>query len=150
MANISFGIFMLLLMAGMSVLLVRAAWLHWIDSDRAPDLVSPRSSNPAVIAGHERGVVALAGWLTFMTLGSLLTTFTATAPVGAGLFAASFLLLLMHFSIAWFNWPKLLVPPHRRRETGSIIEWWRHRRDLRIALRQAAERDALGQHSDPR
>jgi hypothetical protein len=151
MADISFGVFVLTLLVVMSAFSVWSAWLHWIDSDRAPAMASPRASDPAVIAGHERGVVALAGWMVVMTLSILLATLTPAAAVGAGLFGASFVLLLMHFSIAWFNRPKFLVPPHRRGETGSIIEWWCHRRDLRIALREAAQRDdAPGQRADPR
>jgi hypothetical protein len=33
----------------------------------------------------------------------------------------------LHLTIAWFNWPKALVPPHRRGESGSVTEWWRQR-----------------------
>ncbi|MFC8141531.1 hypothetical protein ACFUKV_07150 [Streptomyces paradoxus] len=34
---------------------------------------------------------------------------------------------MLHLTIAWFNWPKALVPPHRRGATGSVTEWWRQR-----------------------
>ncbi|MER5404427.1 hypothetical protein [Streptomyces sp. NPDC002769] len=138
-------------MVAVSLFSVRAAWLHWADSDRAPDAAThPPSTNPSVIRGHERGIVALAGWLVSMTLGMVALTAAdggagpAVEEVGAFLVLGSFLLLTLHATIAWFNWPKFLVPPHRRGETGSVIEWWRHRRDLRAAIREAGERDAQG------
>ncbi|MFD1272626.1 hypothetical protein ACFQ51_14625 [Streptomyces kaempferi] len=115
MADISFGIFVLLVMVAVSLFSVRAAWLHWTDSDRAPDAATHRySTDPSASA--------------CFTLGS-------------------FPLLMLHATIAWFSWPKFSVPPHRRSETGSVIEWWRDRRDLRAAIKEAGQRDAQGQHS---
>ncbi|MFG2477331.1 hypothetical protein [Streptomyces fagopyri] len=156
MADISFGIFVLLLMVALSLFSVRAAWLHWVDSDRAPDVDMYRySTNPSVIRGHERGIVAFAGWVVSMTIGIAAIAATggvgpAGEEVGAFFILGSFPLLMLHATIAWFNWPKFLVPPHRRGETGSVIEWWCHRRDLRAANREAGQRDTRGQHStDP-
>ncbi|MFD5158889.1 hypothetical protein ACFWMJ_12570 [Streptomyces hawaiiensis] len=51
----------------------------------------------------------------------------AMVNVGAIFILGSPPLLVLHLTIAWFNWPKALVPPHRRGETGSVIEWWRGR-----------------------
>lgn len=154
MEDIAFGIFVLLLMVAMSLFSVRAAWLHWVDSDRAPDAATHRfSADPSVIRGHERGIVALAGWLVSMTIGIGAAAAAAggagpaAEEVGAFLILGSFPLLMLHATIAWFNRPKLLVPPHRRGETGSVTEWWRHRRDLRAAIKEAGQRDARGQHS---
>ncbi|MGW1735939.1 hypothetical protein [Streptomyces sp. NPDC001999] len=157
MADISFGTFVLLFMVAVSLFSVRAAWLHWVDSDRAPDAATHRySTNPSVIRGHERGIVALAGWLVSMTIGIVAATFAAggagpaAEAVSVFFILGSFPLLMLHATIAWFNWPKFLVPPHRRNETGSAIEWWHHRRDLRAATREAGQRDTRGQHSiDP-
>ncbi|WP_328890603.1 hypothetical protein [Streptomyces sp. NBC_00316] len=157
MADISFGIFVLLFMVAVSLFSVRAAWLHWADSDRAPDAATHRySTNPSVIRGHERGIVALAGWLMSMTIGIVAATAAAggagpaVEEVGAFFILGSFPLLMLHATIVWFNWPKFLVPPHQRSETGSVIEWWRHRRDFRAAIKEAGQRDTQGQHStDP-
>jgi hypothetical protein len=157
-ADISFGIFVLLFMVTGSVFFVRAAWLHWTDSDRAPNLRTPLyPTNPSVLRGYERGVVAFAGWLMSMTIGGIAGAATAAGgsgpaveAVGTFFILGSFPLLLLHTTITWFNWPKFLVPPHRRSETGSAIEWWCHRRDLRAALKEAAQRDAQEQHpADP-
>jgi hypothetical protein len=61
-ADVSTAIFVVLFMVGASTMLVRAAWLHWTDSDRAPAMTTNRySSDPSVIRGHERGVVPFAG-----------------------------------------------------------------------------------------
>nr|WP_202471086.1 hypothetical protein [Streptomyces sp. SID8377] len=146
-------------MVAVSLFSVRAALLHWADSDRAPDAATHRySTNPSVIRGHQRGIVALAGWLVSMTIGIVAATATAAAGgagpavegVGAFFILGSFPLLMLHATIAWFNRPKFLVPPHRRSETGSVIEWWRHRRDLRAAIKEAGQRGTQGQHStDP-
>ncbi|WP_042400366.1 hypothetical protein [Streptacidiphilus carbonis] len=152
MANISFGIFMLVFVTCMSVFMVRAAWLHWIDSDRAPEMPGVRTTNPSVIRGHERGIVPLAGWLALTNASILIGLINSQATTGVALVLlfSSFVMLLLHASVAWFNWPKFLVPPHLRHDTGSIVEWYEHRRDLRAALAEAAERDALGHRSDPR
>ncbi|MFJ5219738.1 hypothetical protein ACIP98_34200 [Streptomyces sp. NPDC088354] len=140
----------------MSLFSVRAAWLHWADSDRAPVAATHWSStNPSVIRGHQRGIVALAGWLVSMTIGIVAATAAggagpAVEEVGAFFILGSFPLLMLHATIAWFNRPKFLVPPHRRSETGSVIEWRRHRRDLRAAIKEAGQRDTRGRHStDP-
>ncbi|MET8950613.1 hypothetical protein ACWEO4_31785 [Streptomyces sp. NPDC004393] len=153
MADISFGIFVLVFMAALSVFFVRAAWLHWTGSDRAPRRRTARfSADPSVIRGHERGVVPLAGWLTCLTIGMATAGLAPGSDVGAvGFFfvLGSFPLLALHSTIAWFNRPKFLVPPHLRDETGSVTEWWRHRRDLRAELKKAARRDARGQGPAP-
>lgn len=154
MADFSFGIFVLLFMAAVSLFFVRAAWLHWTGSERAPAMRTYRySTNPSVVSGHERGVVALAAWLVCMTIGVVAAAAAAAAggagttveAVGAFFVLGSFPLLMLHATIAWFNRPAFLVPPHRRGETGSVTEWWRHRRGLRAALREAARGDAQGQ-----
>ncbi|MEU4093155.1 hypothetical protein [Streptomyces sp. NPDC026673] len=152
MADISFGIFVLLFMTAVSLFSVRAAWLHWTGSERAPAMRTYRyTRNPSVIRGHERGVVALAAWLVCMTIGIVASAAASggagpsVEAVGAFFVLGSFPLLMLHATIAWFNRPKFLVPPHRRGETGSVTEWWRHRRDLRAALREAARRDTQRQ-----
>ncbi|MFI7499127.1 hypothetical protein ACIBVL_11540 [Streptomyces sp. NPDC049687] len=125
-----FGIFVIVFMLGCSAGMVRAAWLHWTGSERAPALPATwYSTNPSVIRGHERGIVALAGWLTVFSAGVLLFL-SGVEPVvltGAIVMLGSFLLLAVHATIAWFNWPKALVPPHRRQEVGSVVEWFRQR-----------------------
>ncbi|MDT0464328.1 hypothetical protein [Streptomyces gibsoniae] len=55
----------------------------------------------------------------------------------------------LHGTIAWFNRPTFLVPPHLRGETGSVTEWWHHRRGLRAELKKAARRDARGRDPAP-
>ncbi|MFI8892163.1 hypothetical protein [Streptomyces paradoxus] len=118
---------------GINLFLVRAAWLHWTRSDRAPDIMYGYSWNPSVVSGHERGIVALAAWAVCLTVG---VAAGAAAKGAAGLalvhVAAIFTLgslpwMALHLTIAYFNWPKALVPPHRRGETGSVTEWWRQR-----------------------
>ncbi|MEV6022521.1 hypothetical protein [Streptomyces sp. NPDC052036] len=153
MADAGFGVFVLVVIAALSVFSVRTAWLHWTGSDRAPHRGTDRySANPSVIRGHERGIVALAGWLTCLTIGMATAGVAPGSDVGAvGFFfvLGSILLLALHGTIAWFNRPKFLVPPHLRGETGSVTEWWRHRRELRTELKKAARRDAQGQHPTP-
>ncbi|MEU3930558.1 hypothetical protein AB0E85_00625 [Streptomyces sp. NPDC029044] len=121
------------LAGGTDLLLVRAAWLHWTGSDRAPDVMLGYSWNPSVVSGHERGIVALAASALCLTGG---VAAIDAAKGGAGLalvhIGAIFILgsipwMALHLAIAWFNWPKALVPPHRRGETGSVTEWWQQR-----------------------
>ncbi|MFJ3339446.1 hypothetical protein [Streptomyces sp. NPDC086766] len=136
MARISFGIFAIVFMLSCSVVMVRVAWLHWTHSDRAPALRTYRySSNPSVIRGHERGIVPLAAWLTALSgaMPLVLTGVRSLVVTGALLIVGSFLLLTAHVTIAWFNWPKVLVPPHRRQETGSVVEWFRRGKSQRCA-----------------
>ncbi|MER5831792.1 hypothetical protein ABT116_13375 [Streptomyces sp. NPDC002130] len=121
------------LAGGTDLFLVRAAWLHWTGSDRAPDISYGYSLNPSVVRGHERGIVALAAWAVCLTVGVAAGT-AAEGAAGLALVhvAAIFTLgslpwMALHLTIAWFNWPKALVPPHRRGETGSVTEWWRQR-----------------------
>ncbi|MFD3502538.1 hypothetical protein ACFWWT_27905 [Streptomyces sp. NPDC058676] len=146
MADTSSGIFVLVLLVGVSMICVWAAWLHWTDSDRAPEIPAYRlSQSPSVVRGHERGVVALAGWLVCMTTGGIIGALGAGPVhdlVTASFILGSFPLLMLHATITWFNRPKFLVPPHRRDETGSVTEWWRRRRDHRAAHQTAARRDA--------
>ncbi|WP_432175257.1 hypothetical protein [Streptomyces sp. Tue6028] len=151
MADVSFGIFVIVFMVVVSAFSVRVAWLHWTGSDRAPDVAMYRySTNPSVIEGHERGVVALAGWVVFMTLGLVAAGAAAAGAgpavdvIGACFVLGSLPLLALHATIAWFNWPKVLVPPHRRHETGSVTDWWRHRREVRATSEESARRDARG------
>ncbi|MET7287915.1 hypothetical protein [Streptomyces sp. NPDC005573] len=128
MADVSFGVFALLLWGGACAFFVRAAWLHWTDPERAPALDMSRfASDPAVVRGHERGVVAFAGWLAGMTLGGVALVAGADL-VGSLLVVGSLPLLAAHATITWFNRPRFLVPPHRRGETGSVVAWWRRRR----------------------
>jgi hypothetical protein len=121
------------------------ARLHWVHPERAPAMGAYRySSNPSVIRGHERGIVPLAGWLTALSLGMLLAP-TGVEPLvmtSAVLILGSFLLLIAHATIAWFNWPKVLVPPHRRREVGSVVEWFRERKQRRTAAGRGSRRRA--------
>ncbi|MFF8397570.1 hypothetical protein [Streptomyces sp. NPDC016172] len=121
------------LAGGMDLFLVRAAWLHWTGSDRAPDISYGYSWNPSVVRGHERGIVALAASVVCLTVGIAAAT-AAEDVSGIALVHVSAILILgslpwtaLHLTIAWFNWPKALVPPHRRRESGSVTEWWRQR-----------------------
>ncbi|MFD5339385.1 hypothetical protein [Streptomyces hawaiiensis] len=133
MAHLVPDAFAAILAGGMNLFFVRAAWLHWIGSGRAPDIQYGYSLNPSVVRGHERGIVALAAFLVCLTIG---VAVGIAAPQGAGMWVvhvgAVFVLgslpwMVLHMTIAWFNWPKALVPPHRRGETGSVTEWWRHR-----------------------
>ena len=147
-ARIIFGIFAIVFMFGCSAVMVRMAWLHWTDSDRAPALRTYRySSNPSVIRGHERGIVPLAGWLTTLSVAMplVLTGVEPVVAAGALLVLGSFLLLAAHATIAWFNWPKALVPPHRRQEAGAVVEWFRQRKAQRgTTLKVAARRKRHG------
>ncbi|MER7478632.1 hypothetical protein ABTX60_13390 [Streptomyces sp. NPDC126510] len=121
------------LAGGMDLFFIRAAWLHWTGSDRAPDLLFGYSLNPSVWRGHERGIVALAAWAVCLTVGVATATAAgdvaglALVNVGATLIFGSLPWMALHLTIAWFNWPKALVPPHRRGESGSVTEWWRQR-----------------------
>ncbi|MFC1404853.1 MULTISPECIES: hypothetical protein [Streptacidiphilus] len=142
-ATVSFVTVVLFFMVATSAFSVYAARLHWIGSSRAPRVAAFRySSDPSAVRGHERGIVPLAGWTTCMTLGLLLTALTHLGRVAMGFIFGSFLLLAMYFTVVWFNWPKSIVPPGRRSETGSVIERVRWRRDIQIGLKEAAERDA--------
>lgn len=149
MADIGFWVFIVVLLAGGSVLLVRAAWLHWTDPERAPDVTLSSSASWSVRRGHERGVVPFAGWLVCMTIGiAALGTGSEVVP---GLFVlGSMPLLMLHATITWFNRPRFLVPPHRRGETGSVVEWWRERRERRARLRKAAWVEFPGRRPGPR
>ncbi|MFJ8593731.1 hypothetical protein [Streptomyces sp. NPDC093598] len=133
MANLVPGVLAAVFAGAMNLFFVRAAWLHWIGSGRAPDMLFGYSMNPSVVRGHERGIVPLAAWMVCMTFG---TVAAVAASNGAGLVVVdigaiftfgSLPLLVLHVTIAWFNWPKVLVPPHMRGETGSVTEWWRGR-----------------------
>ncbi|GAA2310672.1 hypothetical protein GCM10010234_63720 [Streptomyces hawaiiensis] len=121
------------LAGGMDLFFVRAAWLHWTGSDRAPDISYGYSWNPSVVRGHERGIVALAAWAVCLTVG-VAAGVAAEDVAGLALVHVSAIFILgslpwtaLHLTIAWFNWPKALVPPHRRGESGSVTEWWRQR-----------------------
>ncbi|MEU3888035.1 hypothetical protein [Streptomyces sp. NPDC029041] len=121
------------LAGGTDLFLARAAWLHWTGSDRAPDLLFGYSLNPSVIRGHERGIVPLAAFAVCLTVGVAAAT-AAKGAAGLALVHVSGVFILgsipwtaLHLTIAWFNWPKALVPPHRRGESGSVTEWWRQR-----------------------
>lgn len=158
-ANISFAVLVLLFLTSLAVLMARVAWLLWFRPERAPWIRLTRSSNPSVIRGHARGILPFVGFPVFLTVmvfavfasGVLTGTASTVATLVGGACIPAFLLsLVAHATVAWFNWPKFLAPPHLRNETGSVTEWWRRRRDLRIALEEAAQRDALGEHSDPR
>ena len=158
-ANISFAVLVLLFFVGLTTLFVRMAWLLWFHPERAPQIRLTRSSNPSVNRGHERGILPFVGFPVFLTVMIVAifasrsltgTASTVAALIGGACIPAFLLSLVAHATVAWFNWPKFLAPPHLRDETGSITEWWRHRRDLRNALKGTAEHDALGQHSDPR
>nr|WP_202458144.1 hypothetical protein [Streptomyces sp. SID5464] len=127
------GIFAAVFAGALNLFFVRAAWLHWTGSGRAPDLHVGYSWNPSVVEGHERGIVPLAASFVCMTIGITATAASdgagmALVQVGAIFVLGSLPLLVLHVTIAWFNWPKVLVPPHRRGETGSVTEWWRDRR----------------------
>jgi hypothetical protein len=75
----------------------------------------------------------LAGWFDGVTM--------VTGGVLVGLGALTFALGFgLHVTILWFNRPRFLVPPHLRGEPGTVIESWRHRGELRAALREAARR----------
>ena len=45
---------------------------------------------------------------------------TAIAFIAVGLLLLSWLLFL---AVAWFNWPRLIVPPHLRSDVGLITGW---------------------------
>lgn len=51
----------------------------------------------------------------------------AAVYVSAGLMMLSWLLVV---AVAWFNWPKVLVPPHLRSDVGLISNWWLKRRQV--------------------
>lgn len=159
MANISFAIFMLLVVAAMAVFFTWAAWVFWHHPERAPRMRLTKSSDPSVIRGHERGVVPFAGFVVGITvmMGDVSvghswtgTPLEVVKVIGIIALTTSMLSICCQAAVAWFNRPKFLVPHRLRDEAGSVTEWWRWRRDLRIALKEAAERDALGHHSDPR
>ena len=130
----------------------------WRDPDYARAvLFFSRSSNPAVRRGHVRGLVPFAaltvsiGMLVFAgAAGTVVPGVEGSRWIALGALALFFLCLGLHFAIVWFNQPRFLVLPHMRDEIGTVTEWWRWRRDIRIALKEAAERDALGQRPDPR
>ncbi|WP_033312124.1 hypothetical protein RFN58_18325 [Streptomyces iakyrus] len=105
---------------GINLFLVRAARLHWTRSDRAPDIMYGYSWNPSVVSGHERGIVALAAWAVCLTVGVAAGT-AAKGAAGPALVHVAAIFTLgslpwtaLHLTIAYFNWPKALVPPHRR------------------------------------
>ncbi|MEU0169752.1 hypothetical protein ABZ214_30630 [Streptomyces iakyrus] len=121
------------LAGGMDLFFVRAAWLHWTGSDRAPDISYGYSWNPSAVRGHERGIVALAASVVCLTVGVAVGA-AAQGVAGLALVHVSAIFILaslpwtaLHLTIAYFNWPKALVPPHRRGESGSVTEWWRQR-----------------------
>ncbi|AMW11008.1 hypothetical protein A4E84_16715 [Streptomyces qaidamensis] len=121
------------LAGGVDLFPVRAAWLHWTGSDRAPDIMYGYSWNPSAVRGHERGIVTLAASAVCLKAGVATAAAAegvagiAPVHVGAIFILGSLPWTALHLTIAWFNWPKALVPPHRRGESGSVTEWWRQR-----------------------
>jgi hypothetical protein len=83
-------------------------WRGWI-----------RTQPVTLIAGVALGTVAFLGFglAAFSDRRVLAAIFAVAALVAASVFvlAGAFALL-----IALFNWPKFLVPPHLRRESGAI------------------------------
>lgn len=53
-----------------------------------------------------------------------------------GLMGASILLIA---SVAFFNWPRQLVPPAMRHDRGAVVEWWEERAKRRRG--QATQRN---------
>jgi hypothetical protein len=156
-AEVLFAELLAIFIIGSSAFLTRTAWIHWFRPERARRVLLTKSSDPSLIRGHERGIVPFA--LAFDSLAVAILaasighgwTGTASVVITAILItgASGFLIfLILHGTVVWFNWPGLLVPPHLRDDVGTIPEWWRWRRDLRIALKEAAERAAPGQRSD--
>ncbi|MCX4744339.1 hypothetical protein OG455_02215 [Kitasatospora sp. NBC_01287] len=152
-AAISAFIGVTLFLVLLAAFLLRAAWLSWRHPLRAPRLRLTKSSDPAVIRGHERGIVPFAaGWALMPLLvvdgtvdDGLGGVTGAVAALTALLSLVGFLLgMVLHATIAWFNRPRLLVPPHRRDETGSLVEWFHHRRESAAALKSAAEQAGPG------
>jgi hypothetical protein len=138
-ADISFAVFILLVLAAMSVACVRAAWLHWTDPDRAPSITTtPCSTNPSVIRGHERGIVPLAVWVVSLTIGGIAAAVGDASPAATMvevLFVLGSLpLLMLHGTIAWFNRPKFLrVIPYW--DATRSVPAWGYRRWMRRSLR---------------
>jgi hypothetical protein len=150
-------VIIMVLWASAAVFSCRQAVRAWRDPDYARGIFFPNpSSDPAVRRGHVRGLVPLAGFLVSIGIVVLISAVAAGLPSaeGRGLAIAAFmpffLCIGLHCTILWFNWPKFLVLPHMRDEIGTVTEWWRWRRDIRIALKEAAERDAQGHHPDSR
>ena len=147
MANASFGIFALFVWVGLTIRSVYSAWLHWTGSPRAPRSVT-RSGRSEVARGHERGAVPLAAFFVLLTAGIFAIRLGAGPATAVVLLGAGIFFLALHWTIVWFNWPKFLVPRARRDEVGTITESLRHRRDLRAALAEAAERRSDPHSSD--
>jgi len=140
---------LLISLAGLSCWQVVHAWR---DPVYARNIFVPtRSSNPAVRRGHVRGLAPFAGCSVstgIVTVASRLPR-PGEAVVGIAGLAFFALCLGLYFSILCFNRPLFPVPPHMRDEMGTVTEWWRWHRDIRIALKEAAERDAPGRGSGP-
>lgn len=125
MADRAFEIVMAIVFGSLCVAATHAACLVWRD-DTPLWLTLTRSSDAAVVRGHQRGVVPFAAaWLLFagsMTAEPFLGLAAGLAGILA--FVAG---LLVHFLIVWFNRPRFLVPPHMREDIGVLTAWWRDR-----------------------
>jgi hypothetical protein len=114
---------------------------YWRNPSRFYRRVSPQwwTYGDAFWRGFVRSLLAsiIAGW--FLVLGGFGIflangkTIDQAVPVwlGLGFFAFGFISL----SIAFFNWPKFLVPPSLRDQPGAVQEWLRHRRPRDKPLR---------------
>ncbi|MEY9965332.1 putative membrane protein [Streptacidiphilus sp. MAP12-16] len=129
-ANISIAAFVWLFFLTMTVFMARVAWLYWFHPDRAPRINLTKSSDPSVIRGHVRGILPFVGFPLGLTvlfpaiLASTLVTGTSHTvfTLIAGACIPGFMLsLAAHATVAWFNWPKFLAPPHLRDETGDRV-----------------------------
>jgi hypothetical protein len=146
-------VFIVLFFGAGDAVFIRAAWLSWSHPDRAPNIGPTRSSNPSVQRGHERGILAFALFWLFMGLFLVLITVNGLGLAEAGqptllgkilgisCLTASLGFCVLHQTVAWFNRPTFLAPPHRRDEIGSIVEWRRHRKDTRNAGAKTQKRD---------
>lgn len=103
---------------------------YW-SNPAAANVSLPALSSLGLGRGFVRSLLAsvIAGWfLILASFGILLAdrkVIDATVPV---LFGFGFLLFgLLSFSIALFNWPKILVPPALRDQPGAVRVWLRNR-----------------------
>ncbi|MGW3245496.1 hypothetical protein [Streptomyces sp. NPDC001070] len=134
--------------AGISV---RSAWLAWHDSPRFHVVPGSRFHpfDPSRVRGHKRGLVPWAGISLgaglCLTGGFLIGWFEGVTVAAGSILTALGVLMSalgfgLHLTILWFNRPRFLVPPHLRDDPGTMIEWRRHRKELRASLREAARR----------
>ena len=127
-----------------AVVLARGAVRLWRDPELEPaDLPMVRAARMSREGQHAvgRGATPLAvGYLALVATVALAASDSGhgRALTRAGLAACGLMLLswLLFLTVAWFNWPRFIVPPRLRSDTGLISRWRAKRRRVKRGAEQ--------------